>query len=394
MLKRSLSVILIIAVVICPVFSAYALSDDEKYNITVDALKELISTYSSQDDTIVGTLDDLRMNFFALGNYHFSQQFVDYIDVLRHIENKDYDKIFLLISIMENSASFVNFLTDEKESQKDSMKTFGSLAELEAYAKARKAQDENNDGEAFDYYIKCTDFLDSYERIGMLSQNQNEADYQKAIQLMKNDTLEDYIMARKLLKELVKTNYRESKGYLSTVEYRIQLLSAPTATPTPTSTPTPTTKPVKSISAYNGSYIVSESAYVVNNNPKVDGSKVADNDYSTAWNVRSDRYGVGEWVSIAVRNAENYRFDGFNIYNGYNKINNGKDHWQLNTRVKTLDVYCDNHYVETFTLLDTRSCQTFYFKTPQTGTSLRFEIASVYIGDKHKDACITEIILF
>ncbi len=153
-------------------------------------------------------------------------------------------------------------------------------------------------------------------------------------------------------------------------------------------------KPVLSISTYKGTYVVSESSYVVNNNPKVDGAKVSDNDYVTAWNVRSNTYGVGEWVNLAVRDADNYRFDGFDIYNGYNKISGKNDYWQLNTRVRELDVYCDNRFVETFTLLDSRNRQTFFFTTPQSGSSLRFEIVSVYKGDKYKDACITEIIPF
>lgn len=252
MIKRMLSLVFVFTIVICLSLSAFALTTEESYNEALAQLKPLLSTYSTtQDEQVeqtVETLDDLWLKFFELGKYRYSQQFVDYIDVLRSIENNDYDRIILLISILNNSGSFVEFLADENVSMLDGNMTLGTIDELEAYANARKAQYENDEKSeeiAYENYIKCNNFLDSYERMRSLYSGQYEVDYQKAIQLIKNDNLDDYIKERDLLNELVKTGYRNSEGYLENVNRRIDMLSAPTPTPTPTRKPTakPTRKP-------------------------------------------------------------------------------------------------------------------------------------------------------
>ena len=141
--------------------------------------------------------------------------------------------------------------------------------------------------------------------------------------------------------------------------------------------------------------IVTESSYFTGNNPVVDGKKAFDRDPETAWNVRENR-GIGEWLDI--RSAYGTRtFTGFSILNGYCKYSDEHgtwDRWRANTRVRMLEVYCDGTYVMTCSLQDIHSYQKFNFPYPVTGSALRFQIVSVYKGDKYNDACISEMKIY
>ena len=141
--------------------------------------------------------------------------------------------------------------------------------------------------------------------------------------------------------------------------------------------------------------IVTESSYFTGNNPVVDGQKAFDRNPETAWNVRQNK-GIGEWLSI--RSIYGTRtFTGFSILNGYCKYSDEHgtwSRWWANSRVRMLDVYCDGRFVMTCTLQDIYSYQKFKFPTPVTGSELRFEIVSVYKGDKYNDVCISEMKIY
>ena len=141
---------------------------------------------------------------------------------------------------------------------------------------------------------------------------------------------------------------------------------------------------------------VTESSYPLNNDPVVNGEKAFDLNTSTAWNVRNND-GVGEWVRIAVRDNTARTFTGFSILNGYCKSTDRHgtwDRWKSNSRVRSMDVYCDNTYVMTVTLQDIHSWQTITFPHSVTGRSLRFEINSSYRGRKYTDVCISEFKIY
>ena len=141
-----------------------------------------------------------------------------------------------------------------------------------------------------------------------------------------------------------------------------------------------------------GAYTVTESAYLVNNTPKVDGEKAFDGQSDTCWCVSENYNSFGQWVQIDYASVRS--FSGFTIINGYDKVRGKNDYWQLNSRVSTLAVYCDGSYVGLYTLSDTRSPQTISFGWPQSGSSFRFVIRGVYGGSKYSDVCISEITLY
>ncbi len=134
---------------------------------------------------------------------------------------------------------------------------------------------------------------------------------------------------------------------------------------------------------------VNQSAYLVSNNPVVDGAKAFDGDKSTCWCVSEYNYSFGQWVE--VRFTAKRTVTGFTIYNGYNKTRGNNDYWYLNSRVSNIAVYCDDSYVGTFKLTDTRAAQSINLGWPVSGTSFKFVIRGAYAGSKYADVCISEI---
>lgn len=142
----------------------------------------------------------------------------------------------------------------------------------------------------------------------------------------------------------------------------------------------------------DGGASVTESSYVKNNRPAVDGTKAFDGSASTAWNVNTEDHSKYEWVEISAKKECTVR--GVTIINGYNKSANGTDVWKANSRARQILVTCDGGYVMWITLENTRDPQTFTFARPVTGKTFRFEIEDYYQGDKYDDVCISEILFF
>ena len=136
---------------------------------------------------------------------------------------------------------------------------------------------------------------------------------------------------------------------------------------------------------------ISQSAYLTNNNPVVDGSKAFDGDTATCWCVSEYNYSFGQWVEIGYTSQRSV--NGFTIYNGYNKTRGSNDYWKLNSRVSSIAVYCDGAYIGMYTLSDVRTAQTISFSWPVSGSTFKFVIRGAYPGTKYADVCISEIIL-
>ena len=117
-----------------------------------------------------------------------------------------------------------------------------------------------------------------------------------------------------------------------------------------------------------------------------------DFDIRTAWVEGSSGQGIGEYLE--------YRFPPLGppvteitVYNGYGKSLKA---WNDNARVQQLKMYVNDQPFAMLNLEDTRGPQSFPFEELQSkkenvDLSLRFEIASVYPGDKWEDTAISEI---
>jgi hypothetical protein len=152
------------------------------------------------------------------------------------------------------------------------------------------------------------------------------------------------------------------------------------------------------------------------------GSKsISDLSYKTAWVEGVKGYGIGETVAFKFPPGHP-RITKVIIANGYIK---DKNTWRNNSRVKRLKMYVNNKPFAMLNLEDTYAEQTFEIPTigykityglnndgttwwrykdengrdvksyhensELTADSIRFEILSVYKGDKYKDTAITEI---
>lgn len=126
---------------------------------------------------------------------------------------------------------------------------------------------------------------------------------------------------------------------------------------------------------------------------------IIDPNRACAWVEGVPGYGTGEYVEI-TRNYtvgdEEYGVDyrGLCIVNGYART---LDTWKNNSRVEFLRMYVNGEYIGTLHLADTMEPQYFDLTSLSLhaasgeDTVFRFEIASVYPGEKYDDTVITGI---
>lgn len=128
-------------------------------------------------------------------------------------------------------------------------------------------------------------------------------------------------------------------------------------------------------------------------------SNICNSDRGSAWVEGADGYGIGEYIEITrrydVSDADfGVYFDELCVVNGYART---PEAWAANSRVKELKLFFNGAYVTAFTLADSIEPQYFdltpYRLHADSGADsvFRFEIASVYPGEKYDDTVITGI---
>ena len=143
-----------------------------------------------------------------------------------------------------------------------------------------------------------------------------------------------------------------------------------------------------SICDYDGGLLVETSSNRVNNNRSilVDGYCAIDGDLNTAWN--SNRNTGGEWIRLSVQDGSQYEVVGFRVANGYWKSGSV---YRNNARMRTVDVYCNEQYVQTYQLQDVISFQTFWLPAPAAVSSFSLVIRDGYSGASYRDCAVTEV---
>ncbi len=130
-----------------------------------------------------------------------------------------------------------------------------------------------------------------------------------------------------------------------------------------------------------------------------EASNIYNSDRRNAWIEGAEGYGIGEYIDITrsykVADEEfGVDFGELCIVNGYAQT---PEKWAANSRVKDLKVYFNGRYIDTIHLEDSIRPQYFdltgYKLQAASGAEsvFRFEIASVYPGDKYTDTAITGI---
>lgn len=118
--------------------------------------------------------------------------------------------------------------------------------------------------------------------------------------------------------------------------------------------------------------VISESSHLSNNPTDVIARNLFDGSIQTAWCEGANGY-YGEWVEAST-GSTSYWLSGVKIINGFRQDR----FWELNSRVKMLEVWCNKKYITTLSLMDTKSEQTFYLPYPVLCSSIRFVIVDVY----------------
>ena len=149
-----------------------------------------------------------------------------------------------------------------------------------------------------------------------------------------------------------------------------------------------------------GDYTVTTSSSLASNN-KIDykSKNLTDFSYQTAWVEGKKGYGIGESIEFSF--APNHpRITTIIFANGYIK---SKKAWKDNSRVHKLKMYVNNKPFAILELKDVYAKQSVVLENPlgnsnrkdldnlKENWNIRFEILSVYKGDKYDDTAITEI---
>ncbi|MBQ8150291.1 MAG: hypothetical protein IJ041_07205 [Clostridia bacterium] len=127
---------------------------------------------------------------------------------------------------------------------------------------------------------------------------------------------------------------------------------------------------------------------------QVNASMAVDGNLITAWNEGAPGPGVGEWIMLMPTDGNTYTYQGFQIANGFQYEHYPKgDRWTMNNRVKYLQVTDDcGNFIGNFLIQDIRDgYQVFFFSQPVTTRFLKFQIMSVWLGNTHPEACISEL---
>lgn len=138
---------------------------------------------------------------------------------------------------------------------------------------------------------------------------------------------------------------------------------------------------------------VSESSHLAGNPTEIVAKNLFDGSINTAWCEGVAGY-YGEWVEASTGSTK-YWVSGVKIINGFRQDR----FWDLNSRVKKLEVWCDDTRITTLSLMDSKKEQTFYLPDPVLCSKIRFVITDIYEvydpGDKTRPCvCLNEITLF
>lgn len=130
-----------------------------------------------------------------------------------------------------------------------------------------------------------------------------------------------------------------------------------------------------------------------------EASHIYNSDRSNAWIEGVEGYGIGEYIEITrsyqvADEGFGVDFEELCIVNGYAQT---PEKWAANSRVEDLKFYFNGKYIDTLHLKDTIRPQYFdltkynLHAASAADSVFRFEIASVYPGEKYADTAITGI---
>lgn len=130
---------------------------------------------------------------------------------------------------------------------------------------------------------------------------------------------------------------------------------------------------------------------------KYPGEQAQDFDLTTAWVEGKPGYGIGEFLEYTYSGKDapagsHLAVTEVRLFNGYRKT---PEVWKANSRVKRLRLLVNGRPTANLDLKDSMKMQTFKLKPiplpHNRDVVLRFQIVSVYPGDRYQDTAITDL---
>lgn len=228
-MKRVLAFVLMLGLLAAYVpVHAGGLTKPEKYEALLLELKNYLNDMGSME------LDDLFLQFSSLGAYEHSIMLAMYVNVLSSIEKGDYSRAFSSIERLYWDAAFVEMLNEDDD--------FGTVEELENYARGRKEEANGNMTKALEYYRQCASFRDSMTRAFLLDDGMLASQYAEGLRWFQKDTYEGYQKAYEIFSALSKRGGYEDSDQLLGIADMLRATPVPKATKTPAPTPKPTVR--------------------------------------------------------------------------------------------------------------------------------------------------------
>ena len=178
----------------------------------------------------------------------------------------------------------------------------------------------------------------------------------------------------------------------------------PTAIPTPVPTALPTPAPVPISSKYDGQRLQGLAISGVYAPAEYAGSKgsrkygpvnVLDSDESSAWQYAQENTGNGYKTYIILYLAEPAKVETLRVKNGFWKVTDGIDQYWRNNRVQTATISFQYAGSEDFrdgisyTFEDRKSIGEIPLSGREDVTAVRFDIETVYRGERFDEVAIT-----
>lgn len=214
---------------------ALAITTAEKEQSYKSALEELES-YMENPEESPYSLTSIISAFESLNNYQYSRKFFYYAQVLKKIDDGDFDvKYDFYLKNLISDEKFCRYMSEELDYY-----ALGTPDMLKTYSEGRKAEMEINLDAALECYQRCTGFFDSDVRSETLYMGGLDQAYRHADALLDQGKLAEAYMAFLECK-----NYLDSEEWLSFIIEKLGYNPA-SETPAPTkapATPTPSVKP-------------------------------------------------------------------------------------------------------------------------------------------------------
>ena len=296
-MKKFLSCLLVILTILISISFAEDLTTDEAYWENI----ELLSIYMRADPEAPVDIAALCAGFQDLHHYQFSTEFSLYSQILKHLEQNDFNNAASWLSVLQLYPEFDKYVADKEFSAK--YPEIRGLTEMATYINGRREEAAYNYNEASTYYKSCLKFFDSMNRYRNLFVDLNVV-VEETLDQIKNG---DYSNALKNAEYLITNNHEQGQALYTVAKAQ---LDAAMATPIPTPTPTAAPPEWSAWSSWSTTEVAANSTTQVEQKTQYRSRTIAQSQDYTSWGSWSDwsTTSVSENSTRDVETRKQYRY--------------------------------------------------------------------------------------